>query len=74
MPKVSRDSAENVADMGPAEDRSDELDGYAVSFVTIRQDADLAPMLKGLPDDRCQSVPALGLCLLRHADLALRRP
>ncbi len=54
VPKVSRDSAENVADMGPAEDRSEELDGYAVTSVTIRQDADLAPMLKGLPDDRCQ--------------------
>src|SRR5258708_39653173 len=54
MPKVSRESATKVADMGAAEDRGDELDGYAVSFVTIRQDADLATMLKGLPDDRCQ--------------------
>ena len=54
MPKVSRQSAVNVADMGAAEDRGDELDGYAVTFVTIRQDADLAPMLRGLPDDRCQ--------------------
>ena len=54
MPKVSRESAANVADMGLAEDRGDQLDGYAVTFVTIRQDADLAPMLKGLPDDRCQ--------------------
>jgi hypothetical protein len=54
MPKVSRESAENVADMGAAEDRGDELDGYAVNFVTIRQDADLAPMLRGLPDDKCQ--------------------
>ena len=54
MPKVSRESASNVVDMGPAEDRGDELDGYAVTFVTIRQDADLAPMLKGLPEDRCQ--------------------
>ena len=41
MPKISRASAENVADMGPAEDRSGELDGYSVSFVTIRQDVDL---------------------------------
>jgi hypothetical protein len=40
--------------MGLAEDRGEELDGYAVTFVTIRQDADLAPMLRGLPDDRCQ--------------------
>jgi hypothetical protein len=54
MPKVSRESAANVADMGAAEDRGEELDGYAVTFVSIRQDADLAPMLKGLPEDRCQ--------------------
>ena len=37
-----------------AEDRTEEFDGYTVNFVSIRQDADLAPMLKGLPDDRCQ--------------------
>jgi hypothetical protein len=54
MPKVSRESAANVAGTGLAEDRGEELDGYAVTFVTIRQDADLAPMLKGLPDGRCQ--------------------
>jgi hypothetical protein len=54
MPKVSRESAKNVADFGAAEDRGEELDGYTTTFVTIRRDADLAPMLKGLPDDRCQ--------------------
>ena len=53
MPKVSRESAANVADMGLAEDRGEELDGYAVTFVTIRQDADLAPMLKA-----CQTTDA----------------
>jgi hypothetical protein len=54
MSKVSRDSAPKVADYGIAEDRTDEFDGYTVNFVSIRQDSDLAPMLKGLPDDRCQ--------------------
>jgi mannose-6-phosphate isomerase-like protein (cupin superfamily) len=53
MPKVSRESAQ-VDDFGPAEDRHEDLAGYTTSFTTIRQDADLAPMLKGLPDDRCQ--------------------
>jgi hypothetical protein len=53
MPKTSRETA-TVDDYGIAEDRHDELDGYTVSFVTTRQEADLAPMLKGLPDDRCQ--------------------
>jgi hypothetical protein len=50
MPKVSRDSAAHVDDFGPAEDRHEDLAGYTTSFTTIRQGADLAPMLKGLPD------------------------
>jgi hypothetical protein len=53
MAKTSRETAQ-VDDFGIAEDRHEELDGYTVNFVTVRQDSDLAPMLKGLPDDRCQ--------------------
>jgi len=53
MPKVSRESAQ-LDDHGVAEDRHGEIDGYSVSFVSIRETHDLAPMLKGLPDDRCQ--------------------
>ena len=52
MPKVSRDTAQ-VAEFGAVEDRHDEIDGYSVNFVSFRQDADAAPLLKGLPDDRC---------------------
>jgi mannose-6-phosphate isomerase-like protein (cupin superfamily) len=54
MPKVSKDSASQVDDNPMAEDRHEDIEGYAVSFVSIHQDADLAPMLKGLPEDRCQ--------------------
>jgi mannose-6-phosphate isomerase-like protein (cupin superfamily) len=54
MAKVSRESASRVEQHGPAQDRTEELDGYSVSFVSISQDMDLAPMLKGLPDDSCQ--------------------
>ena len=54
MSKVSRESASEVADYGPAEDRSAHFDGYTVAFTSIREDSDLAPMLKGLPDDSCQ--------------------
>ncbi len=54
MSKVSKESATKVSDFGIAEDRTEEFDGYTVNFVSIRQDSDLAPMLKGLPDDRCQ--------------------
>ena len=54
MPKVSKESASQVEDHGPVEDRHAEIDGYTVNFVSFRQDIDGTPMLKGLPDDRCQ--------------------
>ena len=53
MAKVSRDSAE-VEDYGLVEDRHAEFEGYTVNFATFRQEMDGTPMLKGLPDDRCQ--------------------
>ena len=53
MPKVSKDTAAHVDDYGIAEDRHEDLDGYTVNFVSLREDMDLAPMLKGLPDDQC---------------------
>jgi len=54
MPKVSRESATKGGDYGPVVDRQDDLDGYTVGFTTFRQDIDATPLLKGLPDDRCQ--------------------
>ena len=53
MPKVSKLSASIVDDFGVAEDRHENLDGYTVDFVTIRQSHDLAPLLKGLPGGNC---------------------
>jgi hypothetical protein len=54
MSKVSRESAPDVTDFGVAIDRSATLDGYSCIFTTIREDSDLAPLLKGLPGDSCQ--------------------
>ena len=54
MPKVSRDSATQGGDFGPVVDRSDELEGYSVNFTTFHEDIDATPLMKGLPDDRCQ--------------------
>jgi hypothetical protein len=54
MPKVSKESATQGGDHGPVVDRSDELAGYTVNFVTFREDIDHTPLFKGLPDDRCQ--------------------
>ena len=72
MPKVSKDSVTEVRDYGVAEDRTGDLDGYTVNFVSIRQDHDLAPMLSGLPGGRC-SCPHWGYVLkgrmiVRYAD------
>ena len=53
MPKVSRESAANVDDHGVVEDRREDAHGTTIQFVTAREDADGAPLLKGLPDDRC---------------------
>ena len=54
MPKVSRESAAHVQQVGPVEDRHEDLDGWAVNFVSFGADVDAAPLLRGLPDDRCQ--------------------
>jgi hypothetical protein len=55
MPKTSRDNATQVEDMGVMEGRYEQLEGYMVGFESFREGADATPLLKGLPDDRCQS-------------------
>ncbi len=54
MPAISKTTAPNVQDVGPALDLGGELAGYTAEFVTIRQGHSLAPVLKGLPGDSCQ--------------------
>ncbi len=54
MPRVSRNSAAQGGDFGPVVDRSDQLEGYTVNFLSFREDIDATPLMKGLPDDRCQ--------------------
>ena len=54
MPKVSRESAAQVDDHGPVEDRHEDVNGYTINFLSFRQDIDGTPLLKGMPDDRCQ--------------------
>jgi uncharacterized cupin superfamily protein len=53
MPKISKESAPNVQEYGPALDISGDLDDYTVNFVTIRQGHSLAGMFKGLPGNNC---------------------
>jgi hypothetical protein len=54
MPKVSKATASQVQDFGPAMDRAEHLDDYTVDFVSIRQTHSLAPLLEGLPGNACQ--------------------
>lgn len=72
MPKVSRETASRVEDMGVMEGRYSELDGYTVAFETFREDADATELFRGLPDDRCQSphwgYVISGRVLFRFAD------
>ena len=53
MPNVSKETTAKTADFGVAEDRSSELEGYTVNFVSIRETHDLGPMLKSLPGGNC---------------------
>jgi hypothetical protein len=54
MSTISKTTA-TKAEEGPAfTEHSGELEGSSVSFVALREDMDLTPLLKGLPDDRCQ--------------------
>jgi hypothetical protein len=56
MPKASKNSASQVQHVeGIVDDRAEELGGYTVSFDSFLGDLDGAPMLKGAPNDQCQS-------------------
>jgi hypothetical protein len=54
VPTLSKKSTTLVDDFGFVEDRHDDVDGYTINFVTIREDHDLAPMLSVLPGGLCQ--------------------
>jgi hypothetical protein len=53
MPGVSKESAAQVDDHGVVVDRHEDIDGYTVDFLSFREDADVTPLLRGLPDDSC---------------------
>jgi hypothetical protein len=54
MPKTSRSTASRVQEVGPVTDRASDLDDTTASFTAFAIDIDGTPLLKGLPDDRCQ--------------------
>lgn len=55
MPKVSRETASDVARVGPMESHSEQLSDFVVAFSTFHEAGDATPLFKGLPDDRCQA-------------------
>jgi hypothetical protein len=62
MPKVSKENIAHVDDHGVVEDRHEDIGEYTVNFIEFRQDIDGAPLLEGLPGDRC-SCPHWGYVL-----------
>lgn len=53
MPSVARDRIAETDDHGVVEERHEDVEGITIQFVTIREDVDVAPLLRGLPDDCC---------------------
>ena len=62
MGKVSKASASQVEKAEGFEGRYEEVDGYTIGFEKYTAHADMAPLFKGLPNDRCQS-PHWGVVL-----------
>ncbi len=54
MPKTSKATISNVQEFGLAIERAEELGGYTVSFITIKETHDLGPLLAKLPTGDCQ--------------------
>jgi hypothetical protein len=55
MPRVSKESSTPIDQGGAGTEWRGELDGYTTSLVEVVADADLTPLLKGLPGDVCPS-------------------
>jgi len=54
MAGFSKQTAPRDESAGPVQNRSGDVDGYTIDFITAVAPVDGAPLLKGLPDDRCQ--------------------
>jgi hypothetical protein len=53
MPGISRQTAAHREDHGPVVDIHEDIGDLSVNFLSFKIDIDGAPLLKGLPDDRC---------------------
>ncbi len=56
MPKASKTTAGETVEVEGYEGHLENFEGgYTVAFEKYTADADMAPLFRGLPDDRCQS-------------------
>ena len=62
MPRASKTTAARTASGPGYEGRFDELGTYTVAFEQFTEGSDMAPLFRGLPDDRCQT-PHWGVVL-----------
>jgi hypothetical protein len=62
MARASRTTAARAASGPGYEGRFDELGDYTVAFEQFSAGGDMAPLFRGLPDDRCQT-PHWGVVL-----------
>lgn len=62
MPKTSKETASESMTLPGYEGHFQSLESHTVGFESYSEDADLAPLFKGLPDDRCQC-PHWGIVL-----------
>jgi len=56
MGKTSRSSASQSVTSVGFEGHYQDIEGYTVGFEKYTEHADMAPLFKGLPDDRCQCI------------------
>ena len=54
MPRISKDTASTTETAPGYEGHFEDLGGYTVAFEEYTEDADLAALFVGLPDDKCQ--------------------
>jgi hypothetical protein len=62
MPQTSKTTAARTASGPGYEGHFDELGDYTVAFEQFSDGGDMAPLFRGLPDDRCQT-PHWGVVL-----------
>jgi len=72
MPSASKTTAARTASGPGYEGRFDELGDYTVAFEQFTGGGDMAPLFRGLPDDRCQTphwgVVLTGRLIFTYAD------